>query len=48
MHKAVAEILQKALSGQATPIHFNLDGIRDPVASADFAAQELARQRGIE
>jgi hypothetical protein len=45
MHKAVEEVVQKALSGQVTQIHFNLDGIRDAVASADFAAQGLARQQ---
>src|SRR5438132_4090008 len=45
MHKAVLELAQKALSGQVTRLHFNLDGIRDPVVSADSAAQGLARQQ---
>src|SRR5438132_12243556 len=45
MHKAVAEVTQKAMSGQVSQVHFNLDGISDPVASADFAAGGLARQR---
>ena len=31
--------------GQITRIHFNLDGISDPVASADIAAQGLGLQQ---
>jgi hypothetical protein len=45
MHNAFGEVVQRALAGQVTRIHFNLDGIGDPVASADFAAQGLAAQR---
>jgi hypothetical protein len=45
MHLAVGEVAQKVLSGQLTQIHFNLEGIADPVASADLAAQGLARQQ---
>jgi hypothetical protein len=45
MHRAFADVAQKALLGQIARIHFNLDGIRDPVASADAAAQGLARQQ---
>jgi hypothetical protein len=45
MHNAFQEVTHKALGGLITRIHFNLDGIRDPVASADSAAQGLARQR---
>jgi hypothetical protein len=45
MHNAVEEVAQKARSGQLIAIHFNLDGISNPVASADFAAQGLARQQ---
>jgi hypothetical protein len=45
MHKAVEEVARKALAGQITRIHFNLDGISDPVGSADSAAQGLARQQ---
>jgi hypothetical protein len=45
MHQAVAEVAQKARSGQLTRIHFNRDGINDPVASADSAAQGLAHQQ---
>jgi hypothetical protein len=33
------------MGGQITQIHFNLDGISDPLASADSAAQGLARQQ---
>jgi hypothetical protein len=45
MHQAVEEVAQKARSRQLTRTHFNLDGIGDPVASADSAAQGLARQQ---
>jgi hypothetical protein len=45
MHRAFAEVARKALLGQIARIHFNLDGIRDPLASAESAAQALARQQ---
>jgi hypothetical protein len=45
MHRAFAEVAQKALLGQVARIHFNLDGIRDPLVSAESAARGLARQQ---
>jgi hypothetical protein len=45
MHAAFAEVAQQAALGQISGIHFNLDGISDPVASADAAAQALAGQQ---
>jgi hypothetical protein len=45
MHLAIEEVAQKVLSGELTQIHFNLDGITDPVASADLAARGLAGQQ---
>src|SRR6478672_10411441 len=34
MHKVFEEVAQQVLAGLVTRIHFNLDGIHDPVASA--------------
>jgi hypothetical protein len=45
MHLAVEEIARKALAGQITRFHFNLDGIRDPLRSADYAAHGPALQQ---
>src|SRR5229473_1740838 len=45
MHKAMEEVTQKVMLGQITQVYFNLDGISDPVASADSAAQGLAYQQ---
>jgi hypothetical protein len=44
MHEAFEEMVQKVISGQVTRIHFNLDGISDPLASADFAKSSLEAQ----
>jgi hypothetical protein len=45
MHRAFDEMAQNARLGRVTAIHFNLDGIKDPVVSADVAAQSLLRQQ---
>ncbi len=45
MHRAFEEVATKALRGQITRFHFNLDGISNAVASADLAAQGLAQQQ---
>src|SRR5439155_9849231 len=37
MHKVFEEVAQQVVAGCITRIHFNLDGIHDPVASADTA-----------
>ena len=36
MHEAFEDMVQKVISGQVTRIHFNLDGISDPLASASL------------
>lgn len=45
MHKMFEQMAQQARAGVVSAMHFNLDGIHDPVASADAAAQALAQQR---
>jgi hypothetical protein len=44
MHKVFEEVAQQVHAGLVTRIHFNLDGIHDPVASADRAARGLMYQ----
>jgi hypothetical protein len=44
MHKVFEEMAQRVFTGFVTRIHFNLDGIQDPVASADGAARGLRHQ----
>jgi len=44
MHKVFEEVAQQVVAGCITRIHFNLDGIHDPVASADRAAHGLMHQ----
>jgi hypothetical protein len=46
MHKVFEDLVQQIRTGSVTWIHFNLDGINDPVACAEYAAQGLARKSG--
>ncbi len=47
MHKVFEETAQKALAGVVSRIHFNLESIDDPVASADVAAQGLVHRQAL-
>jgi hypothetical protein len=47
MHKVFEEVSQQARVGFVTRMHFNLDGINDPVASADAAARGLSGRQAL-